>query len=99
MASSKGVREVLTKEKSSPKDNNHIHRLFRVNLQTCINCGRFFVTTCTRTKDGELVLTESELDLKVKTSRDSLYQATIGHASSYLHEHDAQVEVEEETCW
>ena len=61
---------MLPKETSSGKNNNHIHRLVRVNLQTCSDCGRFFVTTYTRTKNGELVLTELELDLKVKSSRN-----------------------------
>ena len=90
---------MLEKETNNRKNNDHIHRLVRITLRTCSDCGRFFITNYTRTKNGELVPTELELDLKVKSLRSVGHQATGGQDSAYPNEPTDHIEVEEETCF
>ena len=90
---------MLAKETSVHENETANHNLVRVNLQTCSACGRFFVITYTRTKKGELVLTEVELDLKVKSSRIRRYHTVEGQVGVSPDEVADRAESIEETCW
>ena len=90
---------MLAKETSPRENANHIHSLVRVNLQACSECGRFLVTTYGRSENGDLVLKELELDLKVKSSRVRPYQPAGDHVGAKEGEPAAQTRAREETCW
>ncbi len=90
---------MLAKEIGSCQDNRHIHSLVRVNLQECGECGHFFITTYTRIENGDLVLEELELDLKIKSSRIRPSQPLEGQSRALPPESAEQVKAREETCW
>ena len=90
---------MLTKEASPRKDAKHIHTLVRVNLQTCSDCGHFLVTTYERTENGDLVLKELELDLKVKSSQIRQYLPFDDQIEPRETESGDQKKIREDTCW
>jgi len=90
---------VLAKETITPQNDKHTHSLVRVNLQTCSECGRFLVTTYTLSENGDLVLKELELEMKVKSSRIRPYQPEGEDLGARVQESAGQSEIREDTCW
>lgn len=90
---------MLAKETSIHEHDTSIHHLVRVNLQACSACGRFFITTFARTKKGELVLREIELDLKVRSSRIRPYDSSERQGGISPAETADRANSRQETCW
>ena len=79
--------------------NKHSHKLTRMNLHACSICGRFIATTHKETKNGELVIEELLLEVKIVSSR--IRRLRISTAGKYAYPDqpsDAVLKVED-TCW
>jgi hypothetical protein len=92
---------VLVKQTEASEAYKHAHQLARTNLQVCSTCGRFIVTTYRETTNGQLVIEELELDVKIRSSRiGRLRTATPENLSRpELFPPSEVVMRAEDTCW
>ena len=90
---------MLAKEASPRENEKHTHRVVRLNLQACSECGHFFVTSYVRTENGDLVVKELELDLKVKSSRIVPYPPAGDVVGVTAQQPADRRKAIEETCW
>jgi hypothetical protein len=79
--------------------NDHSHRLSRATLQLCNECGGFFVTRYKESENGDLVLEELELEVKIKSTQIGQPGLPKAPSKCTVRENSSIAEAREETCW
>jgi len=79
--------------------NKHSHKLTRVNLHACSDCGRLVATTYRETKTGELVIEELELDVKIASSRIIRLHPATPRKYAHPEQPSNAIMTVEDTCW
>jgi hypothetical protein len=90
---------VHVKQVEESDANNHSHKLARSNLQMCSTCRRVIATRQWETKEGELMIEELELDVKIVSSRINRIR-TATSRNNPSKEQPSNVDMAgEDTCW